>query len=476
MPFKDLREFISRAEKAKEIQRIEEEVDWDLEAAAMLRRSYEQHLPAPFFQKLKGYRAGYRMLGGVVASYKRAAIAMDLDPNISQKQITEEYLKRSKRLIKPVMVSNGPCKENIHTDHQVDLFEFPVPRITPKDGGRYIGTFSLVISKDPDSDWVNWGMYRQAVHNKNTLGILAEPYTHLGMIYGKQYEPRNKTMEVAIAIGVEPISAWCGAIPVPYGVSEVDVAGGIRGEPVELVKCETVDLPVPASAEIVIEGEIKPGERMDEGPFGEYTGYVAGVREPRKVIHVKAITHRNDPILTISAPGLPLYEGHLTSSIARSAEILRDLTARGIPVSGVSLPPEGVGLLAVVAVKSLYSNIAEQVAHAVWGSEAGKLTPYLIVVNDDVDPFNMGEVIHALVSKCHPVRGITKQEHTTANPLWSFLDAHERRYKLGARALFDCTWPLDWAPSDVPARVSFREIYPPEIQKQALAKWQKYGY
>jgi 4-hydroxy-3-polyprenylbenzoate decarboxylase len=255
-------------------------------------------------------------------------------------------------------------------------------------------------------------------------------------------------------------------------VSEVDVAGGLRGKPLELVKCETIDLAVPATAEIVIEGEMRPHERKKEGPFGEFTGYVASLVEPRPVIHVKAITHRNTPILTMAATGV-LYEGLIPSCTSRAAEILIALKGRGIPVSGVSVPPEGHSLLVVVAVKTLYSNIAEQVAHVVWGSEAGMTKPYLIVVDDDVDPFNMAEVVHAVASKCHPYRGILKQEHTIANPLWPFLSAYERQHKLGSRVYFDCTWPLDWDPADVPARVAFKEIYPTEVQQKAITKWQR---
>ena len=428
MAFRDLREFINRLEKEGEVQRIEEEVNWNLEAGAMLRRSYEAKLPAPFFQRVKGYPQGYRLFGGTFGNYKRLTIAMGLDPDTPLQELMEEYLRRKQQPIKPILVSDGPCKENVHVGDEVDLLEFPVPLVHGGDGGRYIGTWHLTITKDLDSDWVNWGMYRHMVHDKNSMGALTEGYTHLAKML-RRYESLNKPMDVAVAIGVEPISTLCAPSPVPYGVSEVDIAGGIRGEPVELVKCETVDISVPATAEIVIEGEIRPGDLITEGPFGEYTGYQGGLKAPRHSVRVKAITHRNNPILSMSCVGVPVDENDILYFVVRGCELLDALRQHGLPVKTVNVPPETCGLLAVVAVETPLSNIAEQVANVYWSSRAGQASPYLVVVNDDVDVFNMPEVLHALVSKCHPYRGISRKEHAVGNPLYPFLNAYERKHK-----------------------------------------------
>ncbi len=476
MPFRDLREFIAKLQKEGEAQRIEEEVDWNLEVGAMLRRCHELGLPAPFFQKVKGYPEGYRLFGGPLSKFRRMAIAMDMEPDTHPKELMEKYLRGKGQPIKPVLVNDGSCKENIHLGDEIDLLEFPVPMLHDGDGGRYIGTFHLTISKDSDSGYVNWGMYRHMLHNKNTLGIHAEPHTHLGVMYDAQnYEPENKPMEVAIAIGMEPISSFCAASPLPYGVSEADVAGGIRGEPVELIKCETVNLAVPATAEIVIEGEIRPNERMDEGPFGEYTGYMVSPKASKRVIHVKAVTHRNNPILTMSCVGIPVDDNAI-HSISSGAEFLAALRARGLPVTGVCVFPETSNFIAAIAVKPSFANVAGEIAHVVWGTRMGLCTTCLIVVDDDVDPFNMGQVLHALGTKCHPYRGIVRLEHAVGIELYPWASRHERQHKMGARAYFDCTWPLDWDPADVPKRVSFAETYPPEVQQKALAKWHKYGY
>lgn len=476
MPYKDLRQFISKLDAQRELCRIEEEVDWDMEAAAMLRLCYEKGLPAPFFQKLRNYPAGYSIVGGILSNHKRIASSLGIEPAIHPKELMEEYIKRKKKLVKPVLVDTGPCKENVHTGGEIDLFEFPVPFIHRGDGGRYIGTWHVVICKDPDSDWVNWGMYRCMVHNKNTLGIFTEDVQHLTTLYRQKYEARSRPMEVAIAIGVEPISSICAATDIPYGVSEADVAGGIRGEPLELVQCETVDLSVPSTAEVVIEGEILPRERMDEGPFGEYTGYATFPKSPRPVIHVRAITHRNNPILTMTCEGIPVVDSHALVSLRRGSELLDAFRARGTPVTGVSIYPESAGILAVVSVRVPYANIADEISHVVWGSKAGQRIAYLIVVEDDIDVYDRQQVLHAVVTKCHPYRGIHKIERATGIPLIPWATTKEKLTGQAARVYFDCTWPKDWPASEIPARVSFKESYPSEIQEKALSKWKQHGY
>ena len=477
MPFKDLRDFIAKLEQEGEAQRIEEEVDWNLEAGAMVRRANEEGLPAPFFQKIKDYPAGYTLFGGPLAKISRVAIALDMAPDTPYKEVVEEYIRRTQKPIKPVLVSHGPCKENIHVGNEVDLLEFPAPMIHHGDGGRYFATMHLNITKDLDSDWINWGMHRGMLQNKNAIGILAGagPATHFMMI-SRSWESRNKPMEIAIVIGTEPVSSICAASPIPYGVSEVDIAGGMRGEPVELVKCETIDLEVPATSEIVIEGEMRTDDTMEEGPFGEVTGYRTAGRVPKPVIRVKAITHRNNPIFTISCMGAPIDDAQTIGSVSFGADYLQALRERGFPVTGVYVSPEAATQVAVVAIKPPYANVAGEIAHVMWSRPQGRCLPYIIVVEDDVDPYNMNEVIHTLFSKCHPYRGIVRLEHSVGISLLPFLSSHERKFQISGRAYFDCTSPVEWAPEERPERVSFKQNYPAEVQRSALAKWAKYGY
>jgi 4-hydroxy-3-polyprenylbenzoate decarboxylase len=257
------------------------------------------------------------------------------------------------------------------------------------------------------------------------------------------------------------------------------MAGALRGEPVEMIKCETVDLEVPATTEIVIEGEVLPKERLYEGPFGEYTGYRASPRDRRPVYRVKAITHRNNPILAISCMGIPVDDAHITTSLADSAEIFRELQRKGFPVLDTYIYPESAHCLCVVQVrtKGAEPNVAERVAHTVYSSEAGRNIPYVIVVDDDIDIYDVNQLVHTWTTKCHPYRGIQRIEHAVGSPLMPFENYYERLHRLGARAYFDCTWPLDWDPAiAVPPKSSFASIYPQEIQEHVLKNWKSYGF
>jgi 4-hydroxy-3-polyprenylbenzoate decarboxylase len=261
MIFSDLRAYIEALEKEGEVVRIRKEVDWNLELSGIIRRSYDLKAPAPLFENIKGYPGGYRILGAPIGlsdrqgrSLARLAISLGFPADSTFTEIVERCTGRRKERIKPVVVDTGPCKENIFLGDQVNLLELPVPFFHKGDGGRYIGTWHIVVTKDPETNWVNWGMYRLMVIDKETMGCLLRPDQHIGLHYYQKYELMGRPMEFAVAIGTEPVSSIVGAVRVPAGVDEVDVAGGLRGEPIELVKCETVNLYVPATSEIVIEG------------------------------------------------------------------------------------------------------------------------------------------------------------------------------------------------------------------------------
>ncbi|UCG65308.1 MAG: UbiD family decarboxylase [Deltaproteobacteria bacterium] len=476
MPFQDLREFISRCEQLGELQRVEREVDWNLEAGAITRRCCELSAPAPFFQKIKGYPRGYRILGASMATFKRLAIAMELNPEASFKEIVEAYMDRRTKPIKPRLAKDGPCKENVIAGDAVDLYKLPAPYIHGGDGGRYISTWHIIATKDPDSGWVNWGMYRQMIASKNTLTGLIAPAQHIGMIYRQKYEARNKPMEFAVAIGTEPITALVGQAQIPYGVSEMDVIGGIRGEPLDVIKGQTVDLLVPATSEVVIEGEVPPKERTLEGPFGEYAGYRAMPVLPRPIYKVKAITHRDDPILTMSVMGIAVDDSGVCNGMTCAAEVFSNLKTLGLPVTGVYVPPEGCITTIVIATKVPYANIASRIASAVFAGPMGQLLCKVIIVDDDVDPTNMREVIHAWATKCHPVRGTTVIPYAVYAPAVPYYSPEEINDNHGSIVYYDCTYPYRWPKEAKAVRSSFRDIYPEEIKQRVLTNWQKYGF
>jgi len=475
MPYKDLREFIEVLEKSGDLQRIKQEVDWNLEAGAITRKCCEDVGPAIFFENIKDYPKGYRVLGNPLASFRRLAIALDMPPDSTYTEILNRYDEGRKNPIKPILVNDGPCKEEIYIGDDVDLYKFPSLIIHGGDGGRYLCTWHVTITKDPDSEWVNWGMYRAMIQDKKTLGGIIIPQQHIGLIYAK-YVEKGIPMPFAIAIAPEPITTLIGTSCIPYGTSEVDVVGGVRGEPLSLVKCETNDLLVPASSEIVIEGEMPPFERMDEGPFGEYPGYQASARSPKPVYHVKAITHRKNPILTASNMGMPIDDCDVTMSVAMASDIRADLVRAGLPITDIYIPPESCEFAVVVATKTPYSGIANRIASCIWANKNGAWLPKVFVVQDDVDPTNMREVFHAFSTVHHPIRGTHALSHASGHSLMPFLSEHDRSYGIGATVVYDCTWPKDWSAEEIPKKASFKDIYPKEIQEKVLNNWKGYGF
>lgn len=472
----DLREYIRALERTGDIVRIKEEVDWDLEVGAISRLACEFSGPAILFEKIKDYAEGYRILGGLFATWRRVAIAIGLPPETSVREIHHVYEERVEHPIRPVLVESGPCKQNIIiNENDIDLYRFPAPLCHEGDGGRYIGTWDLTVSKDPDSDWTNWGMYRFMIQSKRYLVGAAAPLSHLGMVLRKKYLSTKQSMPVAVVIGADPLCSLVAATGYRVGESEADFAGGLRQEPVALVKCETSDLLVPANAEIVIEGEILPDKTAPEGPFGEYPGYRHEEDRLGILIRVTAMTYRDFPIVTMSNLGVPPDDSSVAGAIGVTLALKRRLLRHGIPVTDVFLPTEGASHLVVVGVKSGGEDMAKRIRDILIGRRAWYTK--IIVVDEDVDVFNVGQVIHAFSVKCHSYRGISLiQAEGKGNPLTPCYSRTEREKQMAAIALLDCTWPTDWPWKEIPMKMSFEKIYPPEVKEKAVTKLRKYGF
>ncbi len=476
MAFVDNRDFIESLGKTGDLVRIGQEIDWDLEVGAIVRRACEQREAAPFFERIKGYPDGFRIFGAPLATERRLAISMGLNPDSPAlfKEIQEEYELRTRRRIKPVVVSRAPCKENVVLGKDVDLFLFPAPLIHDGDGGRYLGTWHMLVTKDPESDWTNWGMYRLMVYNRKILTSNCESYTHLNIIKAK-YEQQNTPMPIAVAIGVDPISSLASATQLGIGRSEADYASALRQEPVQLIKCETNDLLVPAHAEIVLEGELLQNVNIPEGPFGEYPGYRSSARELQVAYKINAVTYRNNPILTMSCMGMPVDDSGIVMGLTTSVAIKKHLLRHGVPVTDVHVPPETSSTLVIVGVKRHYSNIASVVSNVIFST--GRAAQKVIIVDSDVDVFNLNEVLHALATKCHPVRGTRISDREATIQFMPFLSPEERKWRKGAAIAFDCTWPNEWSEkTDIPPRMSFNEAYPEKVRKKIVGDWKTYGF
>ncbi len=331
--FGDIRGWIKALDGAGELQRVEAEVDWDIELGTIARLAQGAGTgPAVLFSNIKDYGANARcrqVFTGGLSSARRVAMMFGLPPDTHPRELVKLGRTVLGDSVPPKIVKTGPVKENIVKGDDVDLYELPVPQWNRLDGGRYIMTYGGVVTKDPESGVMNVGIYRGMIAAKNKIPILMWRAQHIGHHVTAWQQAGHKEMPIAVAIGWEPSLGFVAGSPVPKGLCEYDVIGAVRGAPVELVKCETVDLHVPATAEIVIEGYLglDPETYTMEGPFAEVTGYVAGDKSPKPTIRVTAITHRKDPIFrgTIegSMPGCFLRERHVLLDHARGDGVER---------------------------------------------------------------------------------------------------------------------------------------------------------
>lgn len=476
MAFKDHRDFFETLEREGELVHITREVDWDLEIGAIGRRVYERSGPCLLFENIKDYPKGFRVSNGTSGTWSRVALAMGLPKTASIREIYKAYESSLEKTIPPrtVKKADAPCKENIMTGDEVDLYKFPTPMIHEGDGGRYIGSWDLVICKDPDTGWSNWGMYRFMIHTKSWLTGWPQTTSHFAFIFKKKYLPKNEPMPVAIVLGADPISHILATAPLRIGENEAEHVGGFMGEPIDLVPCETVDLLVPANAEIVIEGELMPDKIAPDGPFGEYPGYRSGTMFEGVAIKVSGITHRNDPIVTSIALGMPPDDSSIAASLTAAGAMKQGLLRRGIPVTDVYVPPEGVTHLIVIGVKEGGQETARKILD--YFTARRVMTNKHIVVDEDVDVFNMGEVLHAFATKCHPGHGIQYEWYEgRSNSLTPFYSPEERKRLKGVSVVFDSTWPPQWPQDIVPVKASFKTIYPKELQEKVIGNWEKYG-
>ena len=282
MPVADLREWIERVDELGELTRVDG-ADTASEIGG-LTDLYQWNMgnPALLFDHIKGYPPGFRVLSNVLTSLSRIALSLDLPTTCTARGLVEAWRAQLDHLQPVPMreVENGPIFQNRQLGDGVDLTRYPAPVWHAGDGSGYLGTGCIVITRDPDTGWVNSGTYRIAVHDGETLGLYISPGKH-GRLIRDKYWRRGQSCPVAISFGHDPLLLVLGGLEIDYGVNEFDVAGAIRREALAIVRAPLTGLPVPATAELVVEGEIPPDELRDEGPFGEWAGYYASSRKPR---------------------------------------------------------------------------------------------------------------------------------------------------------------------------------------------------
>ncbi|ABZ84503.1 3-octaprenyl-4-hydroxybenzoate carboxy-lyase, putative [Heliomicrobium modesticaldum Ice1] len=480
MAFRDIREFIDELEKRGWLKRITAEVDPYLEISEITDRVGKQGGPALLFENVKG--SDMPVLTNTLGSYERLHLALGVNnldeigdeimsflqlPDVSAASFFDK-LKALPKLAQignflPKTVRTGPVKEVI--DHDPDLTKIPVLTTWPDDGGPFI-TLPMVFTKDPVTGKRNVGMYRMQVYDRNTTGM----HWHLhkqGAQHMADAKGKSKRMEVAVALGGDPVLSYSATAPLPPGIDEMLLAGFLRKSPVEMVKCETIDIEVPAHAEIVLEGYVDPEELRWEGPFGDHTGYYS-LADYYPVFHVTCVTHRKNPIYPATVVGRPPMED---SYLGKATErIFLPLMKLVLPeVVDMNLPWEGgFHNLVVVSIKKKYPGHARKVMCSLWGMGQMMFAKTIVVVDEDVNVQDMSEVWWRLFNNIDPRRDIMFVD----GPV-DALDHAAPLPHYGSKMGIDGTrkWKSEGHTREWPEVM----VMSPEVRERVARRWKEYG-
>jgi 4-hydroxy-3-polyprenylbenzoate decarboxylase len=418
LPYRDLSAFVSDLEREGELVRIQREVSPILEIAEIADRSVKAGGPALLFERVTGssipvainlFASRPRMLRALgIGSYEAWAERLDFFLDFRPPEGMLDKLKALPKFgelanVFPKTVRSGPCQEVVETGDDVDLGRLPVLQCWPEDAGRFI-TLPLVITKDPVTSKTNVGVYRMQVFDRNTTGMHWQKHKD-GAGQASGYEREGRRMEVAVAIGADPATVFSGIAPLPPGISEFLFAGFLRGDSVPLVRAKTVDVLVPAEAEIVLEGYVDPGERRREGPFGDHTGFYS-LADDFPVFHVTAVTRRRAPVYLTTIVGRPpMEDGFMGEAVER---LFLPLVKKTIPeIVDMHLPVEGIfHNLMLVSIEKRFAGHARKTMHAIWGTGQMMFTKTIVVVDADVDLRNPGEVVWRALTAIDPERDV----------------------------------------------------------------------
>jgi 4-hydroxy-3-polyprenylbenzoate decarboxylase len=470
--YRDLREFIDLVDRLGALRRVDG-ADPHLEIGGVTELAAGQPAnPALLFDRIKGHAPGWRVFTNATTSPQRAALALGLDPTLRPLDALRAWIakRRTLKLLDPVEAKTAAFLENSASGADVDLTKFPAPYWHPKDGGAYIGSGSLVIMGDPDEGWVNAAIYRVQVHGRDKVTIQFDHQGRHGAIISKKYWDRGTGCPVAIVNGEDPALFIAGFEYLSAGQSEYAFAGGIKGAPIEVHAGPVTGLPIPAHAESVLEGELLPFDEVNamEGPFGEFTGYYAADKRPCPVMVVKAIHHRTDPILLGSPPmkpprfhfGLPL----------RGGGIWNDLIATGV-TDVVGVWQHVSQLMTVIALKQRYAGHAKRAGLiAAANSYMGRL---VVIVDDDVDPSNLADVMWAVTTRCEPSESVDIVRNGWSSSLDPRITPENRARGItsNSKMIIDACRPFGWRDQfPITSALSFEEMRRIEDKWAAVLK------
>jgi UbiD family decarboxylase len=417
----NLREWLRAAQDHGELQTVTG-AGWDLEIGALSQVNYRKRRPrALMFDEITGYPRGHRVLTGTVSNPRLLGSVLGLGWEFSDLELMDalaakpgEWVSRAGDFA-AVTVPDGPLLANVVAKPDPDLFQFPVPRWHEKDGGRYIGTGCAVVTRDHDTGRINLGAYRMQVQDDGrSVTVSIEAGKHGAQHLRRWFEAEGRA-PIAASLGHHPVYLVAAGVEVPASVSEYDYVGAIMGAPVRTVAGRATGLPLPYDSELAVEGWVRPDDVRPEGPFGEWTGYYSGSREPILTIDLENVYHRDDPILLGAPPGKPPHDYSYMRTVMKSAIITDGLRKTGLPgVHGVWAHEAGGGRsLLIVSLEQRYPGHARQAAYlAAQLPSAAYMNRFTVVVDSDVNPRDLGEVVWAMCGRCDPQSDIEVMKRT----------------------------------------------------------------
>jgi UbiD family decarboxylase len=472
----DLRAWIDEARALGELKDVRG-ADWNLELGTISELNVKKaHPPALLFDDIPGYPQGYRVLTCSTASPARLGSILRLGAESDHHALVQKLRGRPAQWqakaasFPPKEVQSGPVLENIASGDAVDLFAFPAPLWHERDGGRYIGTGCMVVTRDYDSDWINVGTYRVMIHDRNHVGLDMIPGKH-GAIQYRKHMQANKPFPVCIVIGADPLGYLISGIEVPFGMCEYNYIGAILGESVAVVAGQLTGLPMPAAGEIVLEGYAEPGDERIEGPFGEFHGYYPGKAATAPAVRIDRVYYRNDPIIVGSPPAKPPNDYSYSKAVMRSALLFDALLAAGVPDVHSVWAHEigGARMFNVVSIKQRYAGHARQAGHILNQCGVGAyMSRYSVVVDEDIDPSNLQEVMWAVATRTDPAIDIDIIQRGMGSKNDPMSIAYPYDAPLSSKAVIDACRPFDFL-AQFPAVAEASK----ELQASTRAKWKE---
>lgn len=441
MAYADFRDFLHTLKKHNDLLEIDRFVNPLLDVGKALQKSAAINGPALLF---KNNGTDFPLVGGIYNTRAKALLAFQA----TEETIFDLIMKGLNNPIPPVTVTQGPACETILKGTQVDLSKLPIPKYSPQDGGPYI-TPGIIVSQDPETKITDLGNYRFEYIDPTTLSFLAQPCHRFGKHIAKAKQMGLKKYHAAIVIGVDPVLEYTCQFQVSDTTNDYDIAGGLRGAPVELIKCQIIDVMVPATAEFVLELEIDLTQQVFEGPLGEYTGYYTP-GSPKPIAKVVAITHRNNAYFQALLTGVPPTENHILKQIPFEASVLHTLQQQFPTIKQVAIPASGgVSFYMVIAMEPRFSGEARQVILA---AIASNVRPKMVVVvNADIDVRNPDQVQWAMSFRMQPQTDVILINDVPAGPLDpSVPDDVPLEQRLGSALGIDATYPFGSVVGEIP--------------------------